>query len=117
MNTETMSDSQWNSPKPVIDGDLAFPAHVIGNYLPLEEDIPKDFWKSSNRFNKMSEAIFFGDATNWEFRIEKGIKLKLLYPHITACLMSSEPKHEHKIAGIAYLLSLWCSEIEESGSF
>lgn len=30
-----------------------------------------------------------------------------VHRHISACLGSYEPKHEHKIAGVAYLLSLW----------
>ena len=30
--------------------------------------------------------------------------------HTRACLRSFEPRHEHKIAGVAYLLSLWFRE-------
>jgi hypothetical protein len=113
METKNMPDSQWNNPKPVTDLDLAFPSHVIGSYLPLEKDIPKEFWKCHNTFNEMSESIFLGTTANWGFQLNQGIDLEMFKRHIKTCLGSFEPKHEHKIAGVAYLLSLWCSEVKE----
>ena len=37
----------------------------------------------------------------------KGVDFKQAHAHISVILGSFEPKHEHKIAGCAYLESMW----------
>ena len=43
--------------------------------------------------------------------IKQGISLSLALRHLGACLSSWEPKHEHKTAGVAYLMSLWFEDL------
>jgi len=41
------------------------------------------------------------------------IDSQLAWRHIMTCLKSFEPKHEHKMAGVGYLLSLWFLSFRE----
>lgn len=111
-----MTETQWAKPKPVSDLILAFSANVIGEYLPLETEIPDDFYQCGNQYNRIVSKIFFGSTNGWDFLLKDGIDLTAFSRHIKVCLGSFEPKHEHKIAGVAYLFPLWCEEIREPGS-
>jgi hypothetical protein len=42
-----------------------------------------------------------------------GIDRRAAFRHISACLGSYDPSHEHKIAGVGYLISLWFKSKEE----
>jgi hypothetical protein len=87
-------------------------------YLPKWNEIPADF-KQGNKYTQFCEALFFGK------RPEKGdIKCgkefeelwreKKVIPFLLAHLRSYEPKHEHKIAGVGYMLSQTCTLILDS---
>jgi len=39
-----------------------------------------------------------------------GLDTQKCVRHINACLCSWEPEHKHKIAGVAWLISLWAKE-------
>jgi hypothetical protein len=84
---------------------------VFGNikHLPAMKDIPEEF-KTGYRSNKWIAA-----QMDWFF---KGIKPTSLIPKegvdrgkairaLQAIQCSFEPSHEHKEAGVAYLMSLW----------
>ncbi len=100
-------------PKLISDIELAFPAHVIGKYLPVWETIPDEFRNYRSPWCHHAQAAFSGkfDAA---FTLRDGVDIKLASRHLRACLSSYEPKHEHKIAGVAYLMSLWFEIVEES---
>lgn len=90
--------------------DVAF-----GNvsWLPKMKDIPEEF-KEHNLRNKYCAFIskwFFIGLTKEDFetlipKISREDIPKALAA-ISACMKSFEPKHEHKEAGCAYMLSEW----------
>lgn len=103
----------FESPREVSDVMLAFPASVVGEYLPEWNDIPEGFrksWNSSSGACGLASDIFdarFGGGEKIGFVPMDGIDPGAAWRHIVACLGSFEPKHEHKIAGVGYLISLW----------
>jgi hypothetical protein len=113
---ENTSVSRWIEPKEVSDIFMAFPAKVIDQYLPLVQEIPEEFWAPQNLYNRMVTDVFFqGTKEDWEFALREGIEIKTFKRHVMTCLRSFEPPHEHKIAGVAYLISLWCPIISSKG--
>jgi hypothetical protein len=94
------------------DLELAF---ATTRLLPKMEDIPIEFIKG-NIYTETVEAIFCGielpDAS-MEFNLD--VSPGDVNKCITAHLRSFEPKHEHKIAGIGYILSKIATLRKKSG--
>lgn len=109
--------TDWSKPVPVDDVTLAFPAPVIGKLLPPVEDIPKEFFEQ-NKWTRLVDMMFAGTVpTTARYAERPEINYtpdlyKTASRQWTACLRSFEPKHEHKIAGVAYLLSLFLLDVE-----
>lgn len=98
--------TDWSQPQQVSDVLLAFPANVTGTLLPPIEVIPGEFRTHAHPLCQLASSLFFeggGITWNWNDGIDgvSGVR------HLQAVLRSFEPKHEHKIAGVAYLLSRW----------
>lgn len=93
-------------PKVISDVELAFPAHIVGTYLPAWETIPSEFRERGGPWCRIAQRMFSGDL-DIAVTVREGIDMQLAARHLGACLRSFEPKHEHKIAGVAYLMSLW----------
>lgn len=60
-------------------------------------------------------------AQNWFYRglkvmppVKAGLDRDDVQKNLAAALRSFEPKHEHKMAGVAYLMSLWLEDKEAS---
>ena len=95
-------------PVELSDLDLAFPAKV-SQLMPKYTDIPKEF-TDFNRHNKWQQMVsdwFFCGLKDLKLAPKAGIDSKKAIRHISAIMGSFEPKHEHKEAACAYLLSLW----------
>jgi hypothetical protein len=79
--------------------------------LPKWEDIPEEFKKelyTGTLYNRVIDSWFCGSALpNAGIVFNPGFEAepKKVFHFIMAHLRSFEPKHEHKIAGCAYLLS------------
>lgn len=104
----------FSKPHTISEVDLAFPAKVVGVLLPRMQDIPEEFKKvpSHNKWIQAFNHLFFKGAKEGMTLVgKKGIDAEKAYRHITACMRSFEPKHEHKEAGVAYLMSLWLEDI------
>ena len=88
--------------------DVAFPASVE-KLLPKWTDIPEEFRQERTHWNRIVSRWFFeGLRRPLPFTFKPGVDERDALNHLRACLGSFEPKHEHKEAGCAYLLSLWC---------
>jgi hypothetical protein len=101
-------------PKEITDLDLAFPGPVIDlGLLPKWEDIPEEFRNRDNEWAKAASKLFFKGGKGLAFK--EGVAVVKAKRHIAACLRSYQPKHEHKIAGVGWLLSQWLksSKVEE----
>jgi len=97
-------------PVPLRDEELAFPAYGL-KLLPKWDLIPEEFKRHSNVWAKLVSEMFYGVkggvAEKYDLEPVDGIDFKLASQHLRAALSSFEPKHEHKMAGVAYLTSLW----------
>jgi hypothetical protein len=102
----------------VSDLDMAF-----GNikHLPEYKDIPEEY-KNMNK-----QTGWLGFISKWFFRglddkdmerinPREGVDPKLALRAVGAIMRSFEPKHEHKAAGCAYLMSEWFT-IDEKKSW
>lgn len=99
---------KWNEPKEVDEATLAFPANVIGELLPEESEIPDEFWEvnASNEWVDIADHWFARGLEGFGFVPKDGVDPELAFRQLGACMRSYQPKHEHKIAGVAWLLSL-----------
>lgn len=88
--------------------DLAF-----GNisHMPKYNDVPDEFRRrNGTEYNKFVSAWFFSGRTQADMarlKPKEGVDRGKALAAISAILASFEPKHEHKEAGAAFLLSEW----------
>lgn len=90
------------------------PMNTVFKLLPKWSDIPDEFtnMNSRNKFIHVINQWFFnGLPENTVFIPKRGIEINKALRHVSAIMNSWEPKHEHKTAGCAYLLSLWFDDI------
>ena len=80
--------------------------------LPAWDDIPTDFKDWNNKWSRIIAQWFFRGLDGATFMPKKGVDQKKALAHIQAILQSWEPKHEHKTAGCAYLLSEWFDDVK-----
>ena len=86
-------------------------AMVFGNidHMPKYEDVPKEFktYGNKNPYVELVEEWFFKGMKVDRLKAKEGVDARDAMNAIHAILKSWDPKHEHKIAGAAYLLSQW----------
>lgn len=99
------------NPVEISDVLLAFPAHVVGSLLPKWEDMPEEFRRQNNEWTRMADK-WFCCGLDPVPEVKEGIDPKKVWRHLKACMGSFEPAHEHKIAGVGYLMSLWLKPIK-----
>lgn len=101
-------------PVKVSDVTLAFPAKVVGTLLPDWDDIPEDFQRYDyTPWHRLVGKWFaLGLKDNEIPEVKEEFDAEEVWRHLGACMRSFEPKHEHKEAGVAYLMSLWCKPIK-----
>tara|TARA_R100001086_G_scaffold245787_3_gene177162 strand:+ start:4059 stop:4412 length:354 start_codon:yes stop_codon:yes gene_type:complete len=109
-----MSTVDWSVPREVDDITIAFPANVVGTLLPPMDVIPKPFKDISHPLQRAAETWFYRgvDLKRSTAQPRDGIDKTAAFRQLKACLGSYEPKHEHKMAGVAYLLSLFFAEVD-----
>jgi hypothetical protein len=101
-----MEPNAWAEPQTIDDVTAAFPADVRP-YLPEYGTVPNSFKQWGDPWAKVIERWFFKgiDPAGWEWK--PGIDKTKALRQLGVILRSYQPKHEHKIAGAAYLLSQW----------
>lgn len=101
-------------PKAISDVDMVF-GGIDGLMVPYEE-IPEDFRRGRGEARPwvelQQEWFFRGLPKGTDFIPREGIDAKIALRHIRAIQGSFAPKHEHKEACVAYLMSLWFSEVK-----
>lgn len=97
----------------VTDADLTFGGN-IKTLLPAFEQIPQEFKgaSSNNKWNRFIADWFYSGLTHLEVKAKNDIDTKKALRHIGAVLGSFEPKHEHKMAGCAYLASCFFEDVK-----
>lgn len=108
---EATTDNRWSQPVEVSDAQVAFPAN-LERLLPPMNEIPEELrYRSGTAWNRIVGRWFF-TGLRGRFVWKEGIDGEAAMRHLRACMGSWEPKHEHKEAGVAYLLSLWADRFE-----
>ena len=108
--------------KPVVidQATLAFPANVYElGLVPHHEDLPPEWMRFYSRTpwgdiaNRWFASLIAGGIPQGvEMHLKEGIDGETLVRHLTAIGGSyAIPKHQYKIAAIAWLLKLWCHKI------
>lgn len=86
--------------------ELAFSTERL---LPAWEDIPEEF-KRGNIYTELASAIFYGTPIPPStIELNEGVEGEALSKCVRAHLQSFGPKHEHKIAGVGYMISCACT--------
>ena len=75
--------------------------------MPDYNEIPDDFKKNKNPWVKFADKWFFSGADARKLIEKDGIDRIAALDHLRVIMGSFEPKHEHKISTVAYLLSQW----------
>lgn len=97
-------------PKKVTDADWAF-GNIDGLMVPMAA-IPVEFQRGRTKWNHIQSRWFFsGLPKGTDFKAKDGVDGKLALRHLGAIQRSFEPKHEHKEACVAYLMSLWFDDV------
>jgi hypothetical protein len=107
---------KWDKPVELPGLDVAFgPKNGIASILPAWEEIPEDFREERGEAKKWIEKIddmFFKGVGIKVIVMKPGVERNTAMRQLQCILHSFEPKHEHKTAGAAYLMSLWFEKFE-----
>ena len=96
-------------PIDIDEATQAFPG-TVKHLMPLMEDIPEEFQHSRNQWNRLFSDMFYSGLSKLDMKPAAGIDSKKAFIHVRTIMGSYEPKHEHKEAACAYLLSLWFTD-------
>ncbi len=100
--------NKWAQPQEVTQLAVAFGGpEVMRDLLPPMSVIPKEFDDGDSPYLKVVSMWFYGGLKASTLVPREGIDKTKAIRHLQACLGSFEPKHEHKTAGVAYLMSQW----------
>ena len=114
MSADTKAMDRWARPQEIDDATMVFPASVCGTLLPPMDEIPETFQRRREEpWSKLVSKWFF-EGLDGRFVPKDGIEEQIAVRHLNACIRSWEPKHEHKEAGVAWLMSKWFVRYEES---
>jgi hypothetical protein len=108
--------TNWAKPADLSAVELVFPANV-DHLLPAAPPEMRRNWHR-DPWCKQAETWFFRgvDRAKSTIKPKKGIDTDKAFRHLQACLGSWQPKHEDKIAGVGYLMSLWFDKLELVGA-
>ncbi len=77
------------------------------------DKIPPEFTRHGGTvWNNLASRWFFCGLDKSLLKPKDGIDMVDALTHLKYCIESWEPKHEHKQAGVAYLMSLWFEEVK-----
>lgn len=96
-------------PKVVSDKDRVW-GNVKG-LMPPYNEIPEEFKDGNTKWNRVFNDWFFEGLHKCQWVPKEGIEAKTAVRHIATIMSSFDPKHEHKEAACAYLMSLWFDNV------
>lgn len=110
--SEPLGDG-FDQPQAVSDVLHAFPAN-LGGLMPPWESIPEQFRSLNSRteWNRFVSSWFFtGWPTGRLLYARPDVDPEAAFRHLETIMRSFEPKHEHKEAAVAWLMSRWYADI------
>lgn len=93
-------------PAELTDADRAFPAHAL-DWMPAEEDIPDEWYRDGHWANRLWSARFYNGLEMLRLDPVDGVDAEKAWNHLEAISRSFSPRHQHKMAALGYLTSLW----------
>lgn len=109
---------KYAKPQEVDEATFIFPSSVVGVLLPERHEIPEHFDmfspKKAHPWMDLIQGMFFGSYNEMWFSQRDGVDVTEAVRHISAVLRSFQPKHEHKVEGAAYLMSMWMKAVATS---
>lgn len=114
-----VKQTDWTQPVEVDDIEIAFPALGLQR-MPAYDEIPDDFRDGNWRRHPDNPAAkwldfqsdWFANGWMWaRMTPRSGVDPFAAMRHLHCIQGSYAPKHEHKMAGVAYLASLWFEDI------
>ncbi|NBK98199.1 MAG: hypothetical protein EOM50_09285 [Erysipelotrichia bacterium] len=93
----------------ISDVDVSFGTTML---LPKEKDIPEDFkdYGKNEIYFKIVNSLFYGfTPPDADIEFKDGFDPNKVLRVVRAHLASWEPKHQHKTAGVAYMLKSMCT--------
>ena len=86
--------------------DVAFGCRAM-ELMPKYDDIPEEYKHGNTKWNKLFNDWFFSGLSNLDITPKPGVDRNKAISHIRAVMGSFEPPHEHKEAGVAFLMAEW----------
>jgi len=83
----------------------------IDGLMPDIKIVPNEFKRGHTKWNRLFQDWFFAGLKTLNLTPKPGINQEEALAHIRAIMKSWEPKHEHKEAICAYLLSEWFEDV------
>jgi hypothetical protein len=81
--------------------------------LPDYAAIPAEFKRhGGTKWNKLMSDWFYSGLKSLRLAPNEGVDKDAALKHVRAIMASFEPKHEHKEAGVAYLMSQYFADAE-----
>lgn len=95
----------WSKPQDVSDLEIMF-ATSTDKLMPAWKDLPKCYRNMNNRRPSMAfvEEWFFLGLKQVKIIPREGVDLTKALRQLKACMGSFEPKHEHKVGGVGFLV-------------
>ncbi len=87
--------------------EITWKTDAVRDLMPAYADIPREFHNQYNPYAKLQAEWFFKGLDAKKIKEKPGIDRKLALRHLGAIQSDWGPKHEHKAAAVAYLMSLW----------
>lgn len=94
-------------PIPVPAGDIAL-GLAANNIMPLLVDIPHGFKRKTNIWHVWADNWFYQGLDYWPVAVP-GVDLQMALNNLTVCIRGRDLENDYKMAGVAYLASLWFS--------
>lgn len=91
--------------------DLVFPANV-SHMMPAYKDIGA--YPRKRELEELVQGWFFSGLKGLKSKPREGVDETKALAHLKCILGSFEPKHEHKIAAVAFLINEWFEQFEVS---
>lgn len=96
-----------------LDAAFGISDRDIKRRMPAMSDIPEEFKsRRDNKWLKFQGDWFFHGLVKLSVTPKPGIDRILAMRHLAAIQTSFAPKHEHKMAAVAYLASLWFEDVK-----
>jgi len=97
------------TPIKVDDVDMAFGGGpgAMAKLLPPYSTVPAEFKNDRSPYCRLVSEWFFRGLEKKKLKVKDGIDESAAWRHMKTIMGSFEPKHEHKTAGVAYLMSQW----------